>query len=56
MQENVKARRIEKVSRREKDEKRWWGSYCVAVEFHWANREPITERDTCKLTDKPIAS
>ena len=28
----------------------------MAVEFHRANRGPISEKDTCKLTDEPIAS
>ena len=36
-------------------EKRWWGSYSKTVEFCQANRGPISEKDTCKLTDEPIA-
>ena len=53
-----KAKRRKKVSQRERKarEKRWRGSYHEAVEFLWANRGPITEKDTCWLTEEPIAS
>ena len=55
--ENGKARRIEKMSRIERNKgKRWRGSYREAVEFHQANRGPIMGKDTCKLTDEPRAS
>ena len=53
----MKARRIEKVRRRDRRmRKDGRGSYSKAVELCWANRGPIMEKDTCKLTDEPIAS
>ena len=40
----------------EEEWEKWRGSYSKTVEFLRANRGPISEKNTCKVTDEPIAS